>query len=68
MRIWVRPHALASARHVWLIVKMSVVVPMSMKQSSSFEESCTSNVEISCSRVMVMFAYIVVCMCSSLGL
>ena len=40
---------------------------MSMKQSSHFEESCPSNVGISCSRVMVMFACIVVCMGSSLG-
>ena len=40
---------------------------MSMKQSSNFEESCLFNVGISCSRVMVVFVCIVVCMGSSLG-
>ena len=65
--MWVRLHVLASARDVWLFVKMSVAVSMSMNQSSSFEESCLPNVGISCSLVMVMFACIVVCMSSSLG-
>ena len=37
MRVWVWTHVLALARCVWLLVKMSVVVSMSMKQSSSFE-------------------------------
>ena len=65
MRLWPRPHVLASARCVWLTVKMSVMVSMSMKQSSSFEESCPFNVRIG--RVMVMLACIVVCMDSFLG-
>ena len=47
---------------------MSLLVLMSMNQSSSFEESCPLNLGISCSRVMVMFACIVVGMGSSLGL
>ena len=67
MRVWVRPHVLASALHVELLVKMSVVVSMSINQSCSCEESCPSHVGISCSRVMVMFACIVMCMGSSLG-
>ena len=65
---------------MWISVKMSVVISMSMNQSSSFEESCPSNMGISCSRVVMVFAWflclahkmfvyacIVVCMGSSLG-
>ena len=44
---------------------MSVVVSMSMNQSSSFEESFPSNVGISFSRAMVIFACMIVCMGSS---
>ena len=58
---------LASARYVRLLVKMSVVVSVSINQSSSFKESYPPNVGISCSRVMVMFACIIVCMGSFLG-
>ena len=47
------PHDLASARHVWLFVRMSVMVSMFMNQSSSFEESGSSNVGISWSMVVV---------------
>ena len=67
MRAQVRPHVLASARHVQLLIKMSVAISMCMNQSSSFELSCPLNVGISCSRVMVIFAYIGVCLGSSLG-
>ena len=67
MRVWVRPCVVASARCMQLLVKILVAISMPMKQSSSFEESYPSHVGISCSRVMVMFACIVVCMCS-LGL
>ena len=67
MGAWIRLHVAASARCVWLLDKMSVVVSMSMNQSSCFKESCPSNVGISYSRVKVMFACIVVCMGASLG-
>ena len=67
MRVQVRLLALASARCVWLLVKMSLVVSMSMKQPSSFEESCPPNMGISCNRIMVMFACIAVCTGFSLG-
>ena len=67
MRVQVRLHVMPSARCVQLLVKLSVVVSMSMNQSSSCEESCPSNLGISCSRVTLMFACIVVCMGSSLG-
>ena len=56
MTAWVRQQKLASARHVQLSVKMSVAVSRSMSQSSSFEESCVSNMGISWSKDMVMFA------------
>ena len=62
MKGQVRPHVLASARHVQLLIKMSVAISMSMNQSSSFELSCSLNVGISCSRVMVIFACIGVCL------
>ena len=55
MSILVRPCNLASARHVQLSIKMLVAVSMSMNQSSSFEESCPSNVGISWSMVVVRF-------------
>ena len=67
MKVWVRPHVLASARHVWLLVKMSGVVSMSINQSSSSEESFPSDVGKTCSRIMLVFACIVVCTGSSLG-
>ena len=67
MGVGVRLHILALARHVWFLVKMSVVVSMSVKLPCSFEESCSSNVGISYSRVLVMFACKVVCMSSSLA-
>ena len=79
MRVWYRPWDLASARQVWLSVKMSVAVSRSMSPSSSFEESCPPNVGISCSKDVEGFASlcvpckvsvypsIVVCMASSLG-
>ena len=41
---------------MWLSVRMSVVISMSMSQSSSFEESLPSKVGISCSMVMMRFA------------
>ena len=44
MRVWVRVGALALARHVWFLIKMSVVVSMSMKESSSLDKSCPLNV------------------------
>ena len=47
MSVWVRLHDLTSAKHVWLSVRMSVAVSMSMNESSSFEESCPSNMGIS---------------------
>ena len=50
MRVQVRLHDLASARCVQFLVKMLVVVSMSMNQSPSSVESCSSNVGISCSR------------------
>ena len=53
MSVWVRPHDLALSRHVWLSVRMSAVVSMSMNQSSNFEESCPSNVGISWSIVVL---------------
>ena len=53
MSVWMRPHDLASARHVQLSVRMSVVVSISMNQSFHFEESCPSNVKISWSMVVV---------------
>ena len=53
--MWVRPPDLASARHVPLSVRMSVVVSMSLNQSSSFVESCSSTVGISLSMVVVRF-------------
>ena len=47
---------MASARCVWLSVRMSVAVSISINQSSNFKESCPSNVGISFSMVMVRFA------------
>ena len=35
MRVWVRPWDLASARFMWLSVKMSAVGPRSMSQASN---------------------------------
>ena len=55
MSMQVRLYDLASARHLQLSVRMSAVVSMSMNQTSSFEESCLSNVGISWSMVMVRF-------------
>ena len=46
--IWTQPG-------VWFSVRMPAVVSMSMKQSSSFEESCQSNLGMSCSMVVVRF-------------
>ena len=51
----VRPCDLASTRCMQLSVKISVVFSMSMSQSSSFEESCPSNVGISWSMIVVKF-------------
>ena len=71
---------MASARHLWLSGKMSAAVYMSMNQTSVFEESCPSNVGISCSMVVVrfdslsvtwkvfMYACVVLCTGSPLGL
>ena len=79
MRVWVRPWDLASARCVWLSVKMSAVVSRSVKQSSNFEESCPLNVGVSWRKDVLRFASlcmahkvsvyacIVVCMGSSLS-
>ena len=79
MSVQMRPHDLISARYVQLSVRISVVVSMSMNQSSSFEESCPSNLGISCSMVMMRFdslcvactvfvyACMVLCTGSSLG-
>ena len=50
-----RPHDLALARYVCLSVRISAVVSMSMKQSSSFKESYLSDLGISWSMVMVRF-------------
>ena len=47
MSVQVRPHDLASARHVQLSVRMSALVSISINQFSNFEESCPSNVGIS---------------------
>ena len=70
---------MASARHGQLSVEMSAAVSRSMSQSPYFEESCPSNIGISCSKDVVrfaslrvackmsMYACIVVCMGSSLG-
>ena len=64
---------------MWLSVKMSMAVSKSMSQSSSFEESCPSNMGISWSKdvvrfaslcvacMMYVYACIVVCMGSLLG-
>ena len=58
----VRPWDLASARYVWLPVKMSMVVCRSVSQSSNFEEPCPSNVGILWSKGVVRFASLcVVC-------
>ena len=79
MSVQVRLWDLASARHVWLSVKMSVAVSRSVSQSYSFEESYPLNVGISWSKDVVRvaslcvvhkvsrYACIVVCMGSSLG-
>ena len=53
MSVQVRPHDLASSRCVQLSVRMSAAVSMSLNQSSSFDESCPSNVGISWSIVVV---------------
>ena len=55
MSVQVRPNDLASAKNVQPSVRMSVTVSMSMKEFFSFEESCQSNVGISCSMVVVRF-------------
>ena len=62
MSVWVRPHHLASARHVWFSVRMSAVVSISTNQSSNFKESCPSNVGISWSMIVVRLDFLcVVC-------
>ena len=53
MSVWLRPCDLALARCVGLFVRMSVAVSISMDQSSSFKESCPSNVGIFWSMVVV---------------
>ena len=53
----VKPCDLAYARCLWISVRMSAVGSASMNQSSSFEESCPSNVGISCSMFMARFDY-----------
>ena len=66
MSMWVRLHDLPAARHVWLSVRMSAAVSMSMNWSSNFEESCPSNVGISWSMVVVRFDSLCVepwCLC-----
>ena len=79
MSVQMRPHDLASARHVWLSVRISLEVPISMNQSPSYEESCPSNVGTSWRMVVVrldslcvvcrvsMCAYMVFCTGSSLN-
>ena len=54
--MWIRLWDLASPRHVWLSIKMSIGVSRSVSQSSNFEESCPSNVGISWSKDVVRFA------------
>ena len=53
MHVCVRLHDLASAKCVWLSVRMSGAFSISMNQSSNFKESCPSNVGISWSMVVV---------------
>ena len=47
MSVWVRPCDFTLSRCVWLSLRMSAAVSISMNQSSNFEESCPSNVGIS---------------------